>query len=207
MLSGLRFETAPPPGGAAPERTDIACFIGHVARRPGVPLPAELTAALTAAGWIDGPWTRDPALLASLEQTPVGCDSWDAFARLFAWESRPVAATGTARCATYLGAAVRSFFATGGRRAIVIRVADPFPYIEAGGGRVANRETRLARLVPAVDPAALPFDPTDPGTWRGIQHLYGLPEVSHLCLPDLPDLCAAIGEVEVVSVGIGEEAE
>jgi Bacteriophage tail sheath protein len=191
MLSGLRFETAPPPGGVAPERTDIACFIGHVARRPGAPLLADVRAALTAAGWIAGPWAPDAAVLESLEQIPVSFDSWDAFARLFAWERRPLGETGDARCATYLGAAVRSFFATGGRRAVVLRVADPFPYIEAGGGRAAHRDARLAALVPAVDPAALPFDPTDPGTWRGIQHLYGLPEVSHLCLPDLPDICAA----------------
>ena len=191
MLSGLRFETARPVGGLAPARTDVACFIGHVARRPGVALPADLRSALSAAGWIDGPWARSPASLESLEQTPVSFDSWDAFARLFAWEARPLTDSGEARCATYLGAALRSFFATGGRRAVVIRVADPFPYLESGGARVANRDARLARLVPALAPAALPFDPTDPRTWRGIQHLYGLPEVSHLCLPDLCDLCAS----------------
>lgn len=191
MLSGLRFETARPAGGLAPARTDVACFIGHVARRPGVPLPAGLRSALTAAGWIDGPWARDPAALESLEQTPVAVDSWDAFAQLFAWDARPLTHSGETHCATYLGAAVRSYFATGGERAIVIRVADPFPYLESGGSRAINRETRLARLVPASAATARPFDPTDPRTWRGIQHLYGLPEVSHLCLPDLPDLCAS----------------
>ena len=158
MLSGLRFETARPVGGLAPARTDVACFIGHVARRPGVALPADLQSDLTAAGWIDGPWARSPATLESLEQTPVSFDSWDAFARLFAWEARPLTDSGEARCATYLGAALRSFFATGGRRAVVIRVADPFPYLESGGARVANRDARLARLVPALAPAALPFD-------------------------------------------------
>ena len=45
MLSGLRFETARPVGGLAPARTDVACFIGHVARRPGVALPADLQSA------------------------------------------------------------------------------------------------------------------------------------------------------------------
>jgi hypothetical protein len=47
--------------------------------------------------------------------------------------------------------------------------------------------------VPAYSEAGLParsFDAGSPGTWRGIEHLEGLPEVSHLCLPDLPDICA-----------------
>ena len=34
-------------------------------------------------------------------------------------------------CASYLGAAVRSFFARGGRRAMIVRVGDPWPYLVA----------------------------------------------------------------------------
>jgi hypothetical protein len=194
MLSGLRFETAAPTVSVSPDRADIACFIGHVARRPGVPLPADVTDALTVAGWIGGPWLVDAARRDSLEQLPVAFESWDSFAQLFAWEQRPIRDGDTAVCATYLGAALRSFFATGGRRAWVIRVADPFPYIEAAGGRAANRDARLHALIPAIASLglpALPFDPTDPTTWRGIEHLFGLAEVSHVCLPDLADICAA----------------
>lgn len=33
--------------------------------------------------------------------------------------------------------------------------------------------------------------PSDRTTWRGIAHLYGLPDVSFLCLPDLADAAAA----------------
>jgi len=194
MLSGLRFQTATPAGPVSPDRTDIACFIGHVARRPGTPLPAEVRDALRAAGWVGGPWDRGPAALDALQQIPVVVESFEIFHRLFAWERRPLGSTDGATCATYLGAAVRSFFADGGRRAVVIRVADPFPFLESPGGRLANRSARLHGLVPAysdVGIPALPFNPTDPRTWRGIEHLYGLPEVSHLCLPDLPDICAA----------------
>ena len=55
MLTGLSFETAQPPLAAAPNRADVACFIGMVARRPGVPLPvtsliADLHRMLVAAG-------------------------------------------------------------------------------------------------------------------------------------------------------------
>jgi hypothetical protein len=192
MLSGLTFEVPAPAPGVVAERTDIACFIGYVARRPGVALPPAVRDALHAAGWLDGPWAPSGDTIEALEQLPVTCESWDHFANLFAWEQRPLDAAGDATCTTYLGAAVRSFFATGGRHAVIIRVADPFPFLESSG-RKANRDTRLRRLVPGIagcDPPSLPFEPTDPRTWRGIQHLYGLPEVSHVCLPDLPDICA-----------------
>ena len=86
------------------------------------PLPRQVTEDLRAAGWVDGPWRRDEAQRRTLEQLPVAVDSWDAFDQLFDWRSRPVAAGGTATCASYLGAAVRRFFAQGGRRAIVVRV-------------------------------------------------------------------------------------
>ncbi len=194
MLSGLTFDVPAPAPGVAPERTDIVCFIGFVARRPGVALPVAVRDALHSGGWIDGPWEPPADAIEALEQLPVTCESWDHFADLFAWEQRPLGAAASAACTTYLGAAVRSFFASGGRRAVIIRVADPFPFLESGGGRPNSRGERLQRLVPAFagdGPPSLPFDPTDPSTWRGIQHLYGLPEVNHVCLPDLPDICAA----------------
>jgi len=193
MLSGLTFQTAIPRSAVSPDRTDIACFIGYVGRRSGVPLPAEVTDALRAAGWVDGPWALTPAALDSLTNVPVVVESFDSFAHLFTWDGRPLAAAAETQCTAYLGAAVRSFFVDGGRRAVVIRVGDPFPFLESAGGRAANRSARLHALVPAyadVGIPALPFDPNDPRTWRGIHHLYGLPEVSHICLPDLPDICA-----------------
>src|SRR4051794_36031823 len=188
----LEFETARVSTPAAPQRTDIACFVGYVGRRP-TPVPPAVRDDLRAAGWIDGPWRRSAADVAALEQLPVVVESWDSFDQLFDWRSRPVGPAGAgaavATCATYLGAAVRRFFAQGGRRALVIRAGDPWPFIEAPGTRALNREARLARLIPRVAPAAPPFDATNPLTWRGIHHLYGLNEVSLVCVPDLADAC------------------
>ena len=84
---------------------------------------------------------------------------------------------------------MRSFFAQGGRRAVVIRTGDPWPYL-AGPDRAAARRQRLEALVPSPAWDPVPFDPTSPRTWRGIEHLYGLGDVSHVCLPDLADACA-----------------
>ena len=192
----LFFETALPRTAASPNRTDIACFIGYVARRREVPLPDNVRDELRAAGWIQGPWRRGEDALQSLANLPVTVDSWDDFSRLFAWDLRPLSedeADARGTCATYLGAAVRSFFAHGGRRAVIVRVGDPWPYLESGARRSAHRRERLARLVPDFADRSMPahpFDPTDPRTWRGLYHLYGLREVSLLCLPDLADACA-----------------
>jgi hypothetical protein len=201
MSSGLVFQAAAPPAQAAPNRTDIACFIGFVRRRRGVPLPASVLAELTAAGWKTGPWRRGEAALESALQLPITVESWDAFDRLYAWEERPLRGYGSAdsradatRCSTYLGAAVRSFFACGGRRAIIVRAGDPWPYLEDIGRRAAQRRERLRALIPAfADRGApeAPFDPNDPRRWRGIHHLYGLGDATLLLMPDLADACTA----------------
>ena len=135
----LEFDTARVSVPAAPQRTDITCFVGYVRTR-NAPLPRQVTEDLRAAGWIDGPWRRSEAQVRTLEQLPVAVESWDAFDQLFDWRSRPVAAGSAATCATYLGAAVRRFFAQGGRRAIVVRVGDPWPFMDAAGTRAANRD-------------------------------------------------------------------
>ncbi len=192
----LFFETALPRAPASPNRTDVACFMGFIARRREVPLPDTVREELRVAGWVQGPWRLGEDALQSLENLPVTVESWEAFARLFAWEARPLtsgeeAPSGT--CTTYLGAAVRSFFAHGGKRAVILRVGNPWPYLESGARRTARRRERLRRLVPDFADRSLPerpFDPTDPGSWQGLYHLYGLREVSMLCLPDLPDACA-----------------
>jgi len=188
MLSALRFETQPPRVTASPNRADVACFVGYVQRRPAA-LPAEVQAGLRAAGWLDGPWSPPAAQLETLWQVPVCIDSWDQFDALFAWNRRALRNGGRAMCSSYLGAAVRSFFANGGRRCHVIRVGDPWPYL-GGLDRSTQRIERLAALVPALDPAARPFDGFEPSSWLGIEHLFGLGDVSHVCLPDLADICA-----------------
>ena len=198
-MSGLYFETATAVEPPHPNRNDVACFIGYVARRKGAALPASTLAELRAGGWVDGPWQRDAQSVADLEQLPVTIESWTAFDQLFAWDQRPLSEGQAAVCACYLGVAVRSFFATGGRRAVIIRVADPWPYVEADAQHQAKRIERLRRLLPGfpnvsfpLNPkqptTSLPLDPYNPSTWQGLQHLYGLAQVSMVCLPDLPDL-------------------
>ena len=53
----LEFDTARVSVPAAPQRTDITCFVGYVRSR-NAPLPRQVTEDLRAAGWIDGPWRR-----------------------------------------------------------------------------------------------------------------------------------------------------
>ena len=188
----LVFELAPPLAAPNRHRADVACFIGFVARRANRPLPAGLRAQLKDGGWTDGIWRRPEAQVESLENLPVAIDGWDMFDRLFAWDERPLTADGDKRCATYLGAAVRSFFARGGKRAIVIRAGDPWPYLESTAQRAARRRVRIRRLVPDFaerGAVAHPFEPHNPATWLGIHHLYGLRENSMLVMPDLADAC------------------
>lgn len=203
-MYGLRFETASPPLRPDSNRVDVACFIGHVARRPGA-LPASVIDGLAAQrwlvrdaaagrGWVPGPWRADAGEIEALLQLPVVVESWAAFDALFAWDARPVRAGSPRRCATYLGAAVRSFFAHGGRRAVIVRTGDPWPVLEAAGGRAAARDDRLAAL---LAPAATAVDPA---SWRGLGHLFGLPEVALVATPDLADLCAADGETLEVAI-------
>lgn len=189
MSFGLTFQTAAPPSPPATNRNDIALFVGYVARRRGAPLPASVRDQLRFAGWLNGPWGRSDADLELALQLPIVVESWDAFDRLYAWDARPLAAGDPRRCATYMGAAVRSFFAAGGRRAIIVRTGDPWPYIEADGERASNRFDRFAALVPGANGGANPFDRSNPGAWIGLQHLYGLGEASFVVLPDLADIC------------------
>src|SRR5262245_41542608 len=189
-MIGLDFATTGALAPADANRADVACFIGYVARRQQAPLPSDVQTALRAGGWVDGPWRRANADLESLLHLPVTLESWDAFDHLFAWDERPVAVGQSARCASYLGAAVRSFFATGGRRAIVVRTGDPWPFVDSAAVRLAARPARVRALVPDFANPAGRFDPGDPGGWRGIQHVYGLGEASLVCLPDLPDVFA-----------------
>jgi hypothetical protein len=141
----LVFETRAVHVPAAPNRADVACFIGHVARRPRSPLPAQAREELRAAGWIAGPWRRSAAGLDSLEQLPVTVESWEAFDLLFDWRKRPLAAAGGATCASYLGATVRRFFAEGGQRAVIVRVGDPsiqVPILPSSENGQSDREER-----------------------------------------------------------------
>lgn len=192
-MAGVRFETAAPLAGQAPDRADVACFVGLVPRRrasspaasaapaPYTPVPAPLARWLREHGWGRAPRAElDPALA----HLPVPCDNWETFDALYAWDERPYA--GGVAAGTWLGAAVRSFFAQGGRRCYVVRVADPWP----PGTARADRLRTLADLVPGWGNSSR-SEPSARATWRGMGVLFGLPEVSFLVLPDLPEACAA----------------
>ena len=165
-MSGLVFEVDTRAPVSAPERADLACFVGFVRRVPGTPVPPDLQQWLVEHGWSAGP-------LSSLEDVPVPIERWSDFARLFDWEG------------TYLGAAVRSFFTQGGRKCYVVRVGDPWPALAPR----AARAPLTGKLLPGLG-ALFEATPHDRGTWKGAAHLLGLDDVSFLCLPDLSALFA-----------------
>jgi hypothetical protein len=84
------------------------------------------------------------------------------------------------RCDTLLGAAVRSFFGQGGRKCYVVRLAEALPVYASD----SQRRRSVAALLPNFPPPAA----ADRSSWRGVAHLFGLPDVSFLCTPDLADL-------------------
>jgi hypothetical protein len=172
-MNALRFEELPAVSAPAPNRADVACFVGVVAARPNVVVPAPLRAWLVERRYLEKD-TPDDILVEQLDEVPILIESFDAFSVLFQWESRDLDGQGTT-ATTYLGAAVRSFFAQGGRRCYVVRVGPPFV------------EPILEKLVPSNPPPV----PHDRDTWRGVGQVFGLPDVSILCLPDLPDLVSA----------------
>ncbi len=207
-MTGLLFETQPPAIAPHPNRVDIACFVGFVARR-NTSLSSEMQRWLTEQGWTSPPYGRAAAQSQTselgveigpptLKDVPVPIDSWDVFDRLFAWERRPIQGS-RQRVTTYLGAAVRSFFAQGGRRCYVVRVDDPWPL----GLGSAERLNQIAKLIPGYQPGMRGmFDgsPLDPRTWHGVGHLFGLPDVSFVCLPDLPDAVGITPELPEVAI-------
>jgi len=112
------------------------------------------------------------------------------FARAVEAASRPIDST--------LGQALQAFFAGGGRRAYVIRLGDPLPYLH-------DRDSRLRQLLRLLHgeptqaqldvlhagqwpPAPLPSPRQPAETWYGLAHLFGLDEVTIACLPDLAEL-------------------
>jgi hypothetical protein len=190
-MDGLSFTTAAAPATDHPARADIACFVGFVARRrpaggrlferPDSALPATLRAWLTEHDWAPGRHGRSAGDLADLLDVPVPIESWDAFDAHYDWSRRSIDG-GERFCDTTMGAAVRAFFARGGRKCHVVRVGDPWPVMAPP----LDRRGRAVDLLPAFPPVSA----TDRSSWRGIGHLHGLPDVSLLVLPDLPDLFA-----------------
>jgi uncharacterized protein len=213
-MARLIFQTQPSTINIDPNRADVACFVGFVARR-NTPVPGVLQQWLTERGWVDGPYRRAgtlPTLLngqpqfPSLLDVPIPIDSWSLFTALFAWDQRPILGT-TQQGVTYLGAAVRSFFAQGGQRCYVVRMGDPWPWNTG----LEQRLDRISALVPGYRkrlPGVLEGSPVDRSSWHGITHLFGLPDVAFLALPDLAEAVSVERERIPVSLPIlGETPE
>jgi hypothetical protein len=190
----LSFETEPPVEAPSPNRMDVACFVGFIRPRSGAASTA-IQRWLVEQGWLQTPGgVRAPFARSSASEfrdVPIPIERWAVFDRLFAWDERPMEGS-DAFAATYLGAAVRSFFAEGGRRCYVVRAGDDWPVPSAASTRTdaelaADRLTRLSALLPGF-PAPLASSPADRATWHGVGHVFGLPDVSFLCCPDLPDI-------------------
>jgi hypothetical protein len=188
-MSGLLFKNAPSAPVSSPNRADVVCFIGFVARSTA-PLPASVKAWLQNHGW--RPHGTAVADDDALLNTPVPLDSFEAFDRLFAWENRPPSPHAFP-FTTWLGAAVRSFFRQGGARCYVVRVGDPGVFTprtspsNPANPLTAEQQLRLSQLFPGFS-TGTPPSPADPSTWKGLGVLLGLGEAAFVCFPDLPEL-------------------
>lgn len=199
---GLSFDTYTRVERTSHLRADVALFVGFIApRRQGLPRPDE---EAQLREWIArrGFKARVDALtkaastwsVATLEHVPIPVEDWTTFERLFAWEARTVDPLNPV--ATYLGAAVRAFFAQGGRKAYIVRAGEPWKKVavdsndkNAIAAAEAERRIRRDALLPsrAIEGWPVPT-PLEPATWRGMTHLFGLDDVSFVLLPDLPDI-------------------
>jgi len=96
--------------------------------------------------------------------------------------------------------AVRQFFAAGGRKAYILSMGDPIPYDST---EIQRRSTLLQILSDGRSSASnnagatianlqnnLPDPTVAVEKLYGIAHLYALPEVTFICVPDLTELVA-----------------
>lgn len=221
MWTRLEFTPAAPPAPSL-DRADVALIVGSVTRRRDLqgrptPLPASLLRWWERGqGW----WAHElrPGQPAHdrehLLNLPVPLEGWSDFEALFV-PDRPVAGPAGLRVASAMAAAVRAFFAGGGRRCLVLRTGDALPYADPARPRFAGnpllaepalqpgpaethdqRAAARVSLLPglAATAAGVVSQATAMGghwaEWQGLQWVHGLPEVSMLLLPDLPEAYA-----------------
>jgi len=186
-MAGVSFQYQQPIEQGSANRMDIPCFIGLIDVRKDVDHRA-LDEWLYRQSWMNSASgeqaTYHRASAINLLDVPLPIDSWESFDRLFAWDQRQY--TKQIDGAGYLAAAVRSFFAQGGRLCYVVRVAGSQPY----DSDTSTRRAVLPLLAPGY-PNQISSQSSDRNSWHGLGHLFGLPDVSIVCLPDLPELCSA----------------
>ena len=180
-------------------RADVACFVGLVRLLPGSSVPSGMAAWLIALGF-------SAAQIQQITNVPILLETYAAFGSIFD-TGGSAASFGT----DYTTAAVRSFFAQGGRRCYVVRVADPVTPDDDLPGSSSDRRTikqaKLASVLPNTT-----YAPDDRQSWTGVGCLATLQDVSFLAVPDLPALCAsqpegAAGQIPDVSSGPEEFVE
>jgi hypothetical protein len=182
-MSRIVFESERPPARIAPSRADIACFVGLVRCIERASLPPATEDWLRLHGWIGGPQARikdpDPPapVVMPIADVPIPIETYSAFTALF----DPGGSTGSFGT-DYLAAAVRTFFAQGGKRCYVVRMGDPLTAPAAAD----EKSLTLQMLLPGGSYAR-----DDRRSWHGVGHLAGLPDVSFLAIPDLPILSAS----------------
>ncbi|NNE64774.1 MAG: phage tail sheath family protein [Gammaproteobacteria bacterium] len=183
-MRGLSFQSQKPVIPGSPNRMDVACFVGLVDLRDDAPRE-DINQWLYEQSWLNSAqgfaatYHRDSA--EDLLDVPVPIESWERFTQLFEWNQREFNADLSG--AAYLATAVRAFFAQGGRRCYVVRVASPLSLL----ADETERHQLIANLVPGFPSQVSSITP-DRSSWAGVGHLLGLPDVTMLCLPDLPDL-------------------
>lgn len=107
----------------------------------------------------------------------------------------------SARVCSPMGAALRLFFASGGREAVIVRMGDPVPYFADEPTRVSALQTLIGGGygsgansfgdLMAAHPSDLPPSVPSRTPWHGLAHLHGLSDVSLVMLPDMSDLLAS----------------
>jgi hypothetical protein len=148
--------------------------------------PTRIHMSASAVGTL--PAIDAPLIVPVIADVPIPIETYPAFSALFD------AGGSTASYGTdYVAAAVRTFFAQGGKRCYVVRVDDPLTSHDTP----ASRNGKLQKLLPS---SAYEID--DQRGWHGAGHLAGLPDVSFLAMPDLPALAASVPPVAMGPVPV-----
>ena len=185
-MPGLSFQYQKPINNVSPQRMDVACFVGLIDVRVEVDNP-DINRWLNQQSWLNynghtATYHRETAV--QLRDVPIPIESWQQFEQMFQWNQRTLLEGITGVC--YLASAVHSFFAQGGRFCYVIAMGSPLT-LDAPRN---ERETLLASIIPGY-PGVISSNPFDRINWHGIGHVLGLPDVTLLSLPDLPDLVSS----------------
>ncbi len=204
MWTRLEFADSAPPT-APVERADVALFVGCATRRRDgagrpLPLPASLPRWWDEAMGLRTEQQRPgqpPHEREALLNLPVPLAGWGDFEALFETD-RPVLGAAGLRVATPMAAALRAFFASGGRRCHVVVVGPALPYADGGRPRFDSHpllqpSAERVSLLPGLRPVTggVVSISTAIGThwaeWQGLEWAHGLPEVAMVLLPDLAE--------------------